>query len=678
MIHNQHKILRDFRSIDIVYGIQHFGAGKTTLGKEFFSQLNHQSETFRKLIREYPELIREYPELIAEFEKLVDPGSKLEYSHFLCVRSILSPLIQYLTPGSILVPKMSLHLLVCKLIDKLCNSGFQSVFYHFDEVVCADDADSFRTFFVMFWNELSHLKSQNKLPDNFPRVYFYVTGKNAYPFETNDSTQRVPSPIGTHFLVLDALQAHHINQMYDGLIENKTISFDIPESTKDLVLEKIRKLTGGAPRLILYTFRMIDYLKPSLDTADHVEQSFIEILGKLLSFRIVRADLAWEETPATLRVYSVLHACAVFKVPFQPTTKLDIQENGNPTITRWLCRLPFFLHPVNDTLGSFTLELPLLYQEMVIQTFQRGVLPVFLDASCQFPAMDPWRVLELLPSFIFSHLAFSASSYWSDAVPYFFPASEFAKEIPFLDKSNMNKRVLLPSSSKQREDIVDRFKSFANQGVIFPPDKSNSPDFWYVFEHKSTYSSVQFQSKLSTTTEFGLEFLKQELAKAITVCDLNIFVVLCTNFSAQFDFPKYDDNLIRLSPKKTYRMIKKFVVEQPADTEIDSDCITIPENLEVIIPSPELLAKFIEPNRLEKLQKLATAKSFGIGSVSDFDQLLESVQSNSYNIASSSTDHSSSPPPTFEQLAALVKIAADPSASPEQRILAIQTLLKIA
>ena len=351
---------------------------------------------------------------------------------------MLDPLIRYLTPGSISVPNMRLNRIVSNLIDMLCNSGFQSVFYHFDEVDVAD-ADSFRELFVTFWNQLSHLKSQNKLPDNFPRIYFYVSGKNAYPFETNDSTQRVPSPIGTHFLVLDALQAHHINQMYDGLIENKTISFDIPESTKDLVLEKIRKLTGGAPRLILYTFRMIDYLKPSLDTADHVEQSFIEILGKLLSFPIVRADLALEETPATLRVYSVLHACAVFKVPFQPETELDIRENGNPTITRWLCRLPFFLHHVNEKPNSFTLELPLLYQEMVIQTFQRGVLPVFLGASCQFPAMDPWRVLELLPSFIFSHLAFFASSlcplYWSDTVPYFFAASISPRRFRFLIKA---------------------------------------------------------------------------------------------------------------------------------------------------------------------------------------------------------------------------------------------------
>jgi hypothetical protein len=635
ILNSPEKVIPQMYSMPIVYACQHFGAGKTTLGREFANQLR-TNPAVEQYFRQQPE----FSKYAAEFQRFKDHGGKtIELS----LRDTTSPLrICFNLPDLFVTTTLVTHLL------SEWSESDAPIVLHFDEVQTVEQIAEIRLFVTVMWTVLS---KNYVMTRTMPRIYFYVSGKQANPFATL-GTHGPRSPCGSHFLILDALTTHHINTIWRNLQdEQRLINIPVDESLRPKVLEEIALVTGGAPRLVILTLRALSlYCQQSLriQSESQVGPLFSNILEQLSQQQVLKLNFDLESVENDQATRDVVPAFCLFsvlaqmRIPLKPDQVINLRHQQQP-LHRWLCRLPFYLRRCDGdanlapscssaagTNGFFYLVLPRFYSYMAARTFASLPLPAFLDSSRAFPATEAWRVWEHLPSMLIARkaaaLAATGSSEkltWAKALPELFAQSTFADAIPFEFNDPLCQVNVLPTGTDFRNPqlVAEMFHKYADQNVVFPPDKAPAPDFFYLIKHfLACFASFQFQSKLFSKQAFTPAMLRDELAKLIQHPSLTrtVFVVICTNYAPVINglFSSAGGTIVMSTGSYSFHSGRKgpllHRVETPSGqvastssrTPSSHTVVTVPADTEVVLVSPLLLRQWMGADLYDKVLQL--------------------------------------------------------------------------
>lgn len=392
------RSLRDtpinFRLFKLLYCIQYFGAGKTTLGKQFGPQLASGVLDERGKVGGLSE----------EYQRLRDAGINHVHVDACSVDNMVLEVVRTVTGEASLVWTNEKDAAV-QVVAAARTRG-KPVLIHIDEVGSHKGHDLYslqlfvRAVFAELWSVGHEDFSQ------MPLVYFLVTGKSTdFLFNLGTGGQ---SPVSSELLVLDMLSAQHVGQVRKHLQElNEPIK--LAGLTEDLTKHLDQRLcaaTGGAPRLLLYTLRALHYAcvfkEVKLDSEESINLAVNHQVYEILdSVPTVKRELSPSDaTDETKRAYGMLLACVLYHKHLHYETKITFGNQEYP-VGRLLKSQAFFLSRDHQNLqpGEFVLTFP-EYHLRAMQTEYHTGVPMLLScfAGAALPMAEPWRLFEILPA----------------------------------------------------------------------------------------------------------------------------------------------------------------------------------------------------------------------------------------------------------------------------------------
>ena len=157
--------------------------------------------------------------------------------------------------------------------------------------------------------------------EDMPRIYFYLSGKDV-PLTALDSA--ATSPMGTRWIVLDSLKADHIQCLVEQAIESGHLS---PKVNLDGLEVALEQWTGGSPRLLVYTLRVLHHLvvghEEKFAKAEEAMEEVYEVL-KVLPAVARDVFLAEKDEEEWREAWMYLILLAQLKVPCTRGMKLPV------------------------------------------------------------------------------------------------------------------------------------------------------------------------------------------------------------------------------------------------------------------------------------------------------------------------------------------------------------------
>ena len=227
-----------------------YGAGKTRLGSEFFSQIPVILKQESLIDKYFPhEWLRNKHDLLS----IIETFSHAETKHFnLTTFDTFPEFIQEF-------PNPSNKGLKGVLVDYIiaeCEKSSSPIFFHFDEVGVFS-ADDLRALRDSCWRALCQL-SDKHLKTSFP--FFYFSGRGAAYRELGSSGSRFKS----HWLILEPLEVSHLNEILNKSTVQGANAFEYQRALSGPELKRLLRFiidwTSGAPRPILYTCHMLEMM----------------------------------------------------------------------------------------------------------------------------------------------------------------------------------------------------------------------------------------------------------------------------------------------------------------------------------------------------------------------------------------------------------------------------------
>ena len=190
--------VENFRRLNVCFSAQMFGAGKTTLGKNFLSQINSEDfeDCARKMISKRSQ--KEQKDWVAEWQRA--KGARQLYVDVHDCGTIEGVLDEVSATGNITTPPRSGEPLLrfAEVIFTIASQRpDRALFVHIDELgELGNDVSLIRNGVRATWKRMN--KEREK---EMPRIYFFLSGKGI-PIGT---IGKATSSVGTRWILLDHL-----------------------------------------------------------------------------------------------------------------------------------------------------------------------------------------------------------------------------------------------------------------------------------------------------------------------------------------------------------------------------------------------------------------------------------------------------------------------------------------
>jgi hypothetical protein len=271
----------NFRHFQLLYCIQYFGSGKTTLGKQFGAQLALGVLDERNkggLTKDYQQLRNTG---IDHVHVDVRGGNNMVHHVVRTVTDDYS--VVWVDEGD-----------AARQVVAAAHTRGKPILIHIDEVGAQKGHElySLQTFAACIFAELWRVGHKDF--SQMPTIYFLVTGKSTDFFWSGGH-----SPVCSEVLVLDMLSAQHVGQVrkYLQKLDEPVQLLGLTGDLEGHLDTRLCAATGGAPRLLLYTLRALHYAcvykgvrlnsKASID--DAVDHQVYKILDSVPGVRRVMA-----------------------------------------------------------------------------------------------------------------------------------------------------------------------------------------------------------------------------------------------------------------------------------------------------------------------------------------------------------------------------------------------------
>jgi hypothetical protein len=555
------ELMSDFRDLDLLFCVQYFGAGKTTLGEVFPNKVKDKDvkETFASKFGDDDGLKSEW-KIIQERgirRVITDVRTEPNILQFAadainhaadCVYDFTSATVGNHDPTT--SPRHAADYLI-----KFATDNGPTLF-HFDEVGAKEEhnLNHLRELAVAVWTTM-HAICRKDGVEAMPRIYFLITGKAIEPFADVGSGS---SGMGSYFLVLDMLTAEHVHQVRRHLqdsdkVENPLCLVGLNETHHGGYLnERLALATGGAPRLLLYTLRALHFSKASLTSTVEIDTAVMETAFSLL-YGIDVVSSEFLPTSSSRQAFHLLLAFSLQRTKLKLST--EVKLDGKDTKLGQILRFqPFFLSRDDCADGQFVLHLPLYHLRAAKKKFGSDAVSMVLIsmAGGTISANEAWRVFELLPAHVMAKqaamnkllLPTPGMTSWADELPSLLGKSKIAKTAKF----NLGAQ---PSFIFQEAGIYPGViedspeKYVAMDGCVLPPDKSNTADLFHVQRRLDSRGVVLFewQAKFFLAGGLTMSMICAEVNKSAKKLD-SVLIVYSAMVGRQLQGAMTDQVLI--------------------------------------------------------------------------------------------------------------------------------------
>jgi hypothetical protein len=642
--------MSNFRLLDLLFCVQYFGAGKTTLGKEFPEKVkdNDVKETFASKFGDDDGLksewniiqergirrvfidVRKHPNILQTAANEINRASGIMYD------------FTSVTVGPH-IPTSSAEHAADYLIQFATDNG--PTLFHFDEVGAKEEhnLNHLRELAVAVWTQM-HAICRKRGAGAMPRVYFLITGKSIEPFADVGSGS---SGMGSYFLVLDMLAVEHVHRLRRHLqdsdkVDNPLCLVGLDEERDGGYLnERLARATGGAPRLLLYTLRALHFSKASLTSTNEIDTAVMETVFSLL-YGIAVVSSEFLPTSSSRQAFHLLLAFSMQRTKL--TLDTEVELDGKDTMLGQILRFqPFFLSRDDCADGQFVLHLPLYHLQAAKMKFGSDAVSMVLIsmAGGTISANEAWRVFELLPAHVMASqaamnkllLPTPDKTSWADALPSLLAKSEIAKKAKFdlgaQPFSIIQEAGICPDVIEQ-----DPEKYAAMDSCVFPPDKSKSADLFHVQRRLDSRGVVLFewQAKFFFAGGLTMSTIRDEVDKSAKKLD-SVLIVYSANVGPQLRGAMTDQVLIlpswsqknaaefafsssglfwRSAGSKKQAWCEfpmKVAAKEKHAPAAGASVVKVRAGLEVVIPHHDLVEKLLGGEMFDSLVKLQKDKN---------------------------------------------------------------------
>jgi hypothetical protein len=443
--------------------------------------------------------------------------------------------------------------------------------FHFDEVCSKQEHDltELRQLAVAVWKQM-HAIAREKGAAAMPRIYFLVTGKSIESFEEVGI-----SGIGSYHLVLDMLKAEHVGAVRSHIMNDQRKDEE-GNAKHALRLNNLNKeedggyldeclslATGGAPRLLLYAFRALEFTKASLATRAEIDVAVKETVFSLLRGinDVAREFLPTSSSPSSRKAFHLLLGFSLqrTRLKLSKAVKLDGKDT---TLGQILRGQPFFLSRVGDygEGGFFVLSLShyhLMAAKLKFGTDDAALMLLMSMAGGTISANEIWRVFELLPVQMMAIVMASKAAMsqalnrtkmqswsealpdllsWSEALPDLLGNSQVAKiakfdlgRQPFAEHYEEGQ---CPAVFERTARNTERYVT--SGGSVLPSDKSPSADLFHVQRRTDGKGHVliEWQAKFKIGSQLTMSTVRAEVGKAAKKLD-SVLIIYSTTVGDQ-------------------------------------------------------------------------------------------------------------------------------------------------
>ncbi|CAE7828132.1 unnamed protein product [Symbiodinium sp. CCMP2592] len=256
--------LTDYRKMKVCFAAQMFGAGKTMLGRNLVPQLKLAKSDLQAHLKAFLDKEKAKGEdgrkFAAFFSREVETLKQAErlYVDFRGLSDVAAVPVETARVANTKGPQQTdVAGGIAEVLMEAAKITQKPLFVHFDEIggFQVPDLRKLRDGVIRTWASMNQEAVKGQV---MPRIYFYFSGKSVPLLELGNPH----SPVGTRWIIL-TLMADYAN----GLV------------------------TGGAPRLLLYTLRYLYSWKPNLSTPHAVDVAMSDAYSCFKGIDMVARDI---------------------------------------------------------------------------------------------------------------------------------------------------------------------------------------------------------------------------------------------------------------------------------------------------------------------------------------------------------------------------------------------------
>ena len=614
---------QDFRPFKVPFAAQMFGSGKTTLGKNFISQLGDAE--LRSYVCKRIESRDEAHKTQFLEELDVAKGAARLYIDLRETEGFTAAVGCVARPIGVarLVADDDPPALALYLFNHAARVG-NRLFVHFDEVggLREQDLRMLRGIVVRTWMLINQAAVRQENP---PRIYFYLSGKGVPLL----SLGGVGSPVGTKWIILDKLGEAHINRIRSKML---------PRPDIDKALDaKLAKWTGGAPRLLLYTLRYLHHAQPNLSTPEAIDKAMGEAFHAFCGVDAVAQDLFFRGSNAgLLEAWKFLLVMAKFNITCTRETKIPVGD-GEIQMETLLQSLNVYIRPGLEE-GQFYVEVVQFVERYVQAKYDRDFRVRLLFGECESPGGQAQCVLERLVEhrIIVDACLGPETQTWKQLAHPLLDNIEYGKEMVHIDRgapivmipkftnrthkqldANITEWDVLNMATLHHESLTWVMTAVVRSGRIYRPrEMSRSADTFI----KQPRFLLEIQDKSGVSA--GLTFL-DIIAEAGKCVQKGAVVLLIIHLKLSDEVAAWVGNgVLTLKPGnysrgddgsllgwdangETYLIASGKQRTSKAGKKPKTAVLRVRAGLEIVVPSENAVTEFLGAEDFQRVKKLA-------------------------------------------------------------------------
>eukprot|EP00035_Acanthoeca_spectabilis_P017468 m.366283 g.366283 ORF g.366283 m.366283 type:complete len:975 (-) comp16658_c2_seq37:170-3094(-) len=551
-------VLSNFIPLKVLFCVQYFGGGKTTLGLNFPKRIKEMANA-----PEECDALQELDDGVAAELQLLKDADVMDTLY--CdlrfmkqpFRSIMAQAKGEVDAGDVEgVDDVSFNAAAVAVFECAKAKPTRSLMVHLDEVGNEfHKINDLRNFAVNLWR-LQHLamKSARNI-DAAPRIYLFMSGRSTAPFTSLGESENSPS--GSEFVLLDMLTEEHIGEIRGhvttGVELEKRVNLSLPPRCTSYFDRALKVATAGAPRLLLYAFRALHILRDKVSlTAEKGIDDALDLIFRRLAAEV--EDVAREFLPRSSEkptvAFNYLFALSLAGTVLK-TSEQIVVEGKNRSIGRLLRFQPFFMSRARADENGFTLHLPKWHEKMAEATLKlNNVASLFFALSTVPIALDAkWRLFELLIPISLACAAAlkrlvsaSPKSTWQSEFPDLFGDSELAAKVTF----NIGDKPFRLHPATREDHLIAAVKSnktnpggvskYFQNGAVIMPDKSASEDsVYFQCTEENTLCIMGTQEKAYDKSTLNMSTVVEESKKGFAAISgvLEVLTIFATQIGRE-------------------------------------------------------------------------------------------------------------------------------------------------
>ena len=657
----------DFRPLKVSFSAQMFGSGKTTLGRNFMSQI--QSDSFEQYARkalskrsdsQRAAWMAEYREAKGARTVYVDVGGRPAMADVvLLLKQLGKSTFQALDPIS------EVQQFAEVVWDIATQQPGTPLFVHIDELGdLGRKVQMVRNGVRATWKKMNNMRGEQ-----MPRIFFFLSGKS------------IPLDAVGSWVLLDHLHPEHIEEILEHLSnlnqnEKMKLPLRVPLGTNlKMLATKLYVATGGAPRLLLYSLRCLHHLTitnslTDLSNEKNIEDAMDLVYEKLCLVSMVTSELfvAKTETQDLQRAWLGLLMYAELGVELKQEDQMQLSSTKKISMGELLRLLNVYVTGDGTTSlssdpssKSFKVHIFDFVRRFAKQHFADDpAIPLFYksgsgsqgaSASASASALlevsveqrllvrysvgsKQWR--ELLPMLKNSKLANDKAVLNAECPVRTFPkVTTRGTVLSRESKQNMSEEEWLSLKTIRREDFADFMSAVAPNYLYSQGDRASSSADSIVAQEGW---KLELQAKALTSKALGWADVRQEVAKSLPEPHNVTLVIIALKLKEELeqwvnatpdgiltlDAADYEVYEVGAGARGHLRRDGEWLAPVPPEDQNaekrQSSELKIREGMEVVIPSLSQIKEFLGEDDVNSIQKVAEGEPMNVSLVSLFLQ----------------------------------------------------------